>query len=105
MRKRLLCLILLLCLAAPAFSESTLSFTVVPEVLRPGKAERIAFIAPREGSATVALLKDGASVYALRSGVSALAGINNLVWDGCDAQGAPFAPGEYALAVDLDGER
>ncbi len=83
MRKRfaLILMLLLLTGAGRAFGESGLAFVSVPEVLHPGKAERISFYAPTEGEAQITLEGAGQTLT-LVSGYRASAGNNHITLTG-----------------------
>ena len=109
MRNRVLCFLsaLALFLSLPlSFAQAeALGFTVYPQILRPGKLERISFSSPAQGSADLSLFSTaGENLFTIRSGVSAAEGVNHLTWDGMDLSGNPVAAGDYLLCVSLNGE-
>ena len=104
MWKWLVTLLLLLLVPCAALAEG-LGFTVYPDVIRPGKIERISFSAPDGGEARLELvLPTGESFAVIREGISVSAGINHLTWDGADLSGADVPAGEYLLSITLNGE-
>ncbi len=94
-------LLLLLCTAALA---EDLGFTVIPEVLRPGKTERISFATPVDGTARIEL-RDAQhqTLLTIRESIPAVMGENHLTWNGYDADGNAIAPGAYFLYLSIDG--
>lgn len=92
---------ILLLLPAAVWAEG-LSFTVTPDMVRPGKTERISFESPVEGTARLEILDAaGQTVSALRDGLSVAAGVNHLTWDGTDAAGQALPAGEYTLVLTV----
>ncbi len=106
--KRLLCMALVLCMAlgcAVCEGAEASAFTIVPEVVRPGRVERVSFTAAAEGAATVTLkTSEGILLYVLRQDLAVAQGQNNLSWNGCYASGLPVTPGEYLLCVEMNGQ-
>lgn len=93
-------LLFLLCclLPAMALSAASLSWTDVPEEVRPGKSVRL--IAACTGTADVTLLeKDGSVLATLAMGEEAQDGEVRLYWDGYDDSGEAVPPGEYTLRI------
>lgn len=98
---------LLLCLAsvpAHAAEAPQLRYTVVPDVIRPGKYYDIKVESASAGSATLSLLSaSGEELYAILSGYPLAAGSNSLVWNGLRVDQRPVEPGEYLLRLVADG--
>ena len=93
-KRALLCVMLLLLLLPLCALAEGLGFTVVPDILLPGKTERISFTAPSEGRATVTLQDQaGNETAVIRADMAAAAGVNNLTWDGLDENGQAVSPG------------
>ena len=104
-KRALLCVMLLLLLLPLCALAEGLGFTVVPDILLPGKTERISFTAPSEGRATVTLQDQaGNETAVIRADMAAAAGVNNLTWDGLDENGQAVSPGIYLLSVSMNGE-
>ena len=104
MRKWFAAVLLLLLVPCAALAEG-LGFTVCPDAIRPGKIERISFMAPSEGSAQLTLLLPAGDSFAvIRESVAVSEGVNHLTWDGEDAGGEDIPAGEYLLCLTLNGE-
>lgn len=92
---------LLICMFAvcPASAlEAGIIYT--PEVLSPGRAERICISVDTACTITLELLDHtGAVVHTLRSDLSIEAGALNLTYNGLDAQGEALPAGEYTLRL------
>ena len=104
--KKWCALLLLLCLPvlAQAAPKTRTKWTDVPELLRPGKSERLVFDCPVETTATITVLDESGAVTAtLWQDHPTQTGENTLYWDGT-ADGAPAAPGSYALHIALSGK-
>ncbi|MBQ7455553.1 MAG: L,D-transpeptidase family protein, partial [Clostridia bacterium] len=95
-------LVFLLC-AAAACAEG-LSFTCAPEIVSPGKAERVTLELSSAASLTLEVL-DGAGevVYTIRSGVSLQAGGFTTTFNGLDGNGAALPEGEYTFRAQAGG--
>lgn len=105
MLKKLLPLLLAALLLPLLALAEELNFTVAPETLRPGKTERISFLAPQSGQASLYLMDgNGKKIALVREGMNAMAGVNHLSWDGMDLAGEPVSPGSYYLTLQLNGE-
>ena len=105
MFKRLLPLLMLLLLPLAALAQD-LSFTVAPDLIRPGKAERISFSSPVSGTARLELLTESGALSAvIREGMAAAEGVNHLSWDGLDENGVPLPAGNYILTVTIGDSR
>ncbi|MBE5786207.1 MAG: hypothetical protein E7324_01560 [Clostridiales bacterium] len=102
MHKRFLLIsFLLLLIPLWALAQET-DFTVAPDVIRPGKTERISFFADVGGEAHVELRTgDGQLAATIWNGFNAAAGENHLTWNGFDTNGNPCPPGEYLLQLTL----
>ena len=104
MRKWLAALLLLLLFPCAALAEG-LGFTVSPDVIRPGKIERISFSAPAAGDARLDLLLPTNQDFAvIREGIAVSEGVNHLTWDGTDLSGREIPSGEYLLRLTFNGE-
>lgn len=96
--------LLLLPLAALAASNPRTRWTDVPELLRPGKTERLVFDCPVETEATVTVLDgSGTAVATLWENEMTVEGENTLYWDG-QVNGTDVAPGTYTLHIALSGK-
>lgn len=98
--KRFLALLALLLLPLAALAASAPRWTDVPQLLRPGKAERLTFESPEDAEATVEVLDASGHVAAiLWQDKAAVSGENALYWDG-----AGLAQGAYTLRLTLSGD-
>ncbi len=106
MRNRLPLFFLLLLLCLPSVLADDMRFTVAPDLVRPGKIERISFFVPSDGEADLLLLDElsGETRAVIRRGIAAAAGDNHLAWDGRAEDGAPVAPGAYLLALTMGSQ-
>lgn len=76
----------------------------MPELLRPGKTERLVFDCPVETEATVTVLDgSGTAVATLWENEMTVEGKNTLYWDG-QVNGSDVAPGTYTLHIALSGK-
>ena len=100
MLKRLFpCLLIVLLWMNGAAAED--GFTVVPQTLHPGKSERISFQLDNADTVTLSLLdENGDVVTVLRQGWNAMAGANNIIWDGLTESGEAPAKGSYQLLAE-----
>ena len=104
MRKWLVTFLLILLIPCAALAEG-LGFTVYPDVIRPGKIERISFSSPDDGEARLELLlPTGEGFAVIRENIAVSTGVNHLTWDGKDASGEDIPAGEYLLNLTLGGE-
>ncbi len=86
--------------------EEVLSFVRVPEILYPGRTERIVFSASDAGLADLVLEDgEGNNVCPVFSGVAAAQGSNNLVWDGRMPDGTAVRPGAARLVLTMGDAR
>ena len=87
-------------------SEGTphLTVTDAPEVIYPGRTERITFTSDAAGEVSVYLEADGGAVFPLLEGYLAIAGTNHVTLDGIPRSGGVPEAGEYTLVIDMDGE-
>lgn len=76
----------------------------MPQMVRPGRAERFYITVPQEGTATLSLQGDQGAPLTIQSGYPLKAGRNSFFWDGSDVSGQYVAPGEYHL-VALMGDQ
>jgi hypothetical protein len=84
---------------ASALSEDA-GFSYIPMLVRPGKLERISFIAPSSGSAVISLTDgQGQTIAILKSALPVEQGVNNLVLDGYDENGLALSPGSYRISL------
>ncbi len=105
MRRILVAAALLLLIALTACAEGEIDITVVPELMRPGKTERISFLSDEEGTARVTLCSaDDAELLAIRESMAVAEGINHLTWNGYYNQTSAVPPGNYKLCVAM-GDR
>lgn len=101
MKKLLILFLITLLTCACALAEDT-SIVTAPDVMRPGKTERISFNAQAEGTATLELVDpEGVQVAVLRQDIHAAAGENHLTWDGTDENEQSIAQGSYSLRLTL----
>ena len=105
MLKRLLPFFFLLLMLPLLAAAEELSLSVVPDVLRPGKTERISFSVPDSGTARLTLKgQDGGTAAVIQDSLDAAPGENHLSWNGYTEAGAAVAPGEYLLCLEFNGE-
>ena len=99
--------ILILALLLPLVSlAQELSFTVCPDLIRPGKTERISFTVPAAGEIRLEVCDgSGNSVAIIRENMTAAEGTNHLTWDGLNAKGEPLPAGEYYFSLQMSGEK
>ena len=98
-------LLLMLLLPLGALAEE-MRFTVSPDVLRPGKTERISFYVPASGTARLELYDENGNFYALiRESMDVAEGINHLSWDGQDEKDQPVPPGAYWLSLTVGDQQ
>jgi len=84
-------------------SANEAGFTYAPDVLYPGKTERISFSVPHDTSVTLEVLDaSGALAQSIRAGMNVTAGIVNLFYNGCNAAGQPLPEGNYSLCLQFD---
>ena len=104
MRKFLFAVFSLLAVFIFTAHAEELNFSVAPDHVRPGKAERLSFSSPSASTATLSLVSlDGDTVCVIRENLAVAQGVNHLSWDGVDANGAPVPAGEYLLSLTVDG--
>lgn len=97
-------LILLLLFPLLALSES-LGFTVAPEMIRPGKAERISISVPADGDADLVLLdENGGAAASIWQDYPVVQGVNHLTWNGMNEEGKAVSEGRYILQLRMGGE-
>lgn len=90
---------LLICLCSSALADEA-SFAFVPDILHPGKAERISFSLPADGEITLSVQDaSGNTVQTIRQNMSVSQGIVNLSYNGCDIYGNAMPQGEYTLVL------
>lgn len=102
---RLLLFFLLICLlfGITAFAEEP-GFTFVPDILHPGKAERISFAVANDTTVTLEVHDaSGNVVHTIRKDMSVSAGILNLSFNGCDLKGTALPEGNYQLYLYSEG--
>ena len=105
MKHRFLILFALLVLVCCHALGEDAALTNAPELLRPGKTERISFTAPADGTAVLDLVDENGSQSAvIRDGMNAAAGENHLTWDGTNQNGVAVAPGQYTLRLVISAE-
>ena len=76
------------------------AFTNVPDVVHPGKSERISFRLEKEEKVTLSVMaENGETVAVIRQAFTAPAGENHMIWDGLKDDGTAAAPGEYSLVL------
>src|SRR5665811_1832906 len=100
----LVAMLLLMSSAIPSAhaAEEALSFQDTPSLIRPGKTERISFLAPI--SAAVKLdLRDNTDkpIALIRDNLAASQGFNSLFWNGLDPYGQAIPAGDYHLVLTL----
>lgn len=92
---------LIFCLTASAEEPG---FTYVPDILHPGKAERISFAVASDTTVTLEVHDaNGNTVHTIRKDMSVSAGIVNLSFNGCDLAGNELPEGNYQLYLYSDG--
>lgn len=106
MRKILIAVAALLLMACSAFAQGEIDITVVPELMRPGKTERLSFLSPVSGTARVTLCStDDAELLSIRESMTVTEGANHLTWNGYYNQNSAVPPGNYKLCVAIGDER
>ena len=94
--------LLLLCIFS-ALAEDA-AFTNAPDLMRPGKTERISFSVPEDGSAQLDLIdENGSQAVLIRESMTTYQGENHLSWNGEKADKLPVQPGTYTLRLVLTG--
>jgi len=106
MLKRTLALIFML-LILPLFAlAQELSLVSAPQLVRPGKTERISFYAPQAGEASLEVnTASGALAAVIRQNMNAAQGTNHLTWDGMNESGVPLPAGDYVFVLSQNGQR
>ena len=95
--------LVILALTGCAWAEDS-GFTAVPQLIRPGKMERISFSSDTVGTGRLALLHgNGEEAAVLRENVSISEGMNHFAWNGLDDSGNPLPEGNYTLSLILEG--
>ena len=95
-------LLILLSLFSAACAED-LAFSYVPDVIYPGKSERIVLSVPADCELTLEVLpQDGGQVYTLRDHISVSRGDLTVTFNGI-AAGSALAAGEYQLRAQAGG--
>ncbi len=90
---------------APGEGTAHLALTDTPEVIYPGRTERLTFVSDAEGSVSV-LLEDGdGRAYTAVTGYRAISGTNHITWNGILPDGSIPAEGKYTLVLEMDGVR
>lgn len=104
MKNRFLTLFALMMLFVLSAHAENAAFTNAPDLLRPGKTERISFTVPEDGSAQLDLIDaNGSQTAVIRESMTAAAGENHLSWDGTNVNDVPVTPGTYTLRLVLTG--
>jgi len=102
--KRFFLTLIFLLLPVFALGEG-LGFTVAPESIRPGKAERISISVPADGDADLFLLNEnGDAAAVIWQKYPVVQGVNHLTWNGMDENGQAVAEGQYTLQLRMNGE-
>jgi len=105
MKRRFFTLLAILMLILLSAHAESASFTNAPDVLRPGKTERISFSVPADGTAMLDLIdENGSQAAMIRESMNALQGENHLTWDGTNQNSVPVSPGHYTLRLVVTGE-
>ncbi|MBR4501064.1 MAG: L,D-transpeptidase family protein [Clostridia bacterium] len=104
----LACVLCLACLFLPHPSlaeegEIGFRFIAVPDMIHPGKAVRMSFVSDGAGSVSIAVEAPDGTVHPISEGYQAIEGTNHITWDGIFRDGSVPAPGEYTLAMYMDG--
>jgi len=96
-------LLMMTCVNPPALAvEDALSFQDIPSLIRPGKTERISFLAPISGVAKLELRdNEDSSIAIVQDKLSASVGFNSLFWNGMDLSGQAIPAGDYRLVLTL----
>ncbi len=107
-RLRLACAVLMLLLAfssGQAFGEAEggLAFIEAPDLICPGRTERITFASDAEGEVSLSLEDMNGTVLSVMERYRAIAGTNHITWDGFLPDGGRPEQGEYTLILDMDG--
>ncbi len=108
MSKRILalCAAALLLFSYTTFAEDPpLKLTVAPSLVRPGRTERISFVAARVGSASLYLEGMDGSRTDIRSSIPVSAGENHIAWNGLDQAQQLVPQGAYQLVLQADADR
>ncbi|MBR5109384.1 MAG: L,D-transpeptidase family protein [Clostridia bacterium] len=100
-RQAFLLIFLFFLLPCMAMAEE-LAFTVAPDVIYPGKVERVSFYSPLTGKGVLILKdSDGQAAVTIRDSIAVSEGENHLTWDGMDTDGEPIAAGDYSLSISI----
>ena len=100
-----LCLALLFSVGiARGEGEAAVALTDAPEVIYPGRTERITFTSLAAGEVSVFLENADGTAFPALTGYLAIAGVNHITWDGVLRDGTIPPAGDYTLAVDMEGE-
>lgn len=97
--------LLALCLTPALALAEGARWQDVPELVRPGKAERLTFTAEAAGQAQVLVLQDGEEIVCLNDAMAVKEGLNALHWDGTDSDGDTLPAGAYTLRVTCGDEK
>jgi len=78
-----------------------LQFTAVPSYIRPGRTERLSFVANHEGTASLVLLDQNGAAAEIRSNIPVIPGENHLAWNGFDQEQKLLPQGDYRLLLKM----
>lgn len=92
----------MLCCCFAAAEE--LCFSVAPETVRPGKAERLSIASPVSGTGSITVsAPDGQTVYVIREKITLTQGVTHMIWNGTDAAGNALPEGDYVMTLQVEG--
>lgn len=104
MRKQwLFALALALTIFAASAAANGLTFASVPDVIRPGKEERLIFTSDTSGTGNIFVTDAQGEKIQIKDNLSFQKGTTRVLWDGLDEEGAPLSKGQYTLYVEMDG--
>lgn len=104
MKQKFQSLLIAMILLMPGVSTqaqgANLSFTSTPNIIRPGKSERISVATDVPGPASLIVFdKEDNPIHEIYLDIQLDAGENHLVWDGMNTQVEAISPGPYELVL------
>ncbi|MGI6688274.1 MAG: L,D-transpeptidase [Christensenellales bacterium] len=85
--------------------EPRLRFALTPEMIRPGRTERVGFVAVESGLASLHLEGPEGALTPIMDNIPVQAGENHLAWNGFDQTQGLIPQGEYRLVIQMGDER
>ena len=97
-------ILLLAVLWAAGAEEDSLGFIVTPEVMYPGRLERISYQVPGDGPVDLDLVDPSGNVVStILTDYHVALGVHHLTWDGMERSGEEVPSGEYELRLTFSG--